>query len=73
MFLLNSLGIGILTKKYRKTHKNAYFVDFDPPNDIFKQNRQGRPLLKFFGEFLKNFWKFFFTKFWTYDVILAPK
>jgi len=64
MFLKNSLCIGILTKKYRETHKNAYFVDFDPPNDIFKQSRQLTPPLKFFLRIFKIFffWKIF-TKF----------
>ena len=73
MFLLNSLGIGILTKKYRKTPKNAYFVAFDPPNDIFKQSRQLTPQLKlfllififfFFEKFSRNFdlWRYFGPK-----------
>ena len=33
-----------------KTPKNAYFVDFDPPNDIFKQSRQLTPIF-----FVENF------------------
>ena len=71
-FLKYRRGIGILTKKYRKTPKNAYFVAFHPPNDIFKQSRQLTPPLKFL---LRIFYYFFFIfhKMLTYDVILAPK
>ena len=41
MFLLNSLGIG--TKKYRETPKNAYFGNLDPFNEFFRQIHPYRP------------------------------
>ena len=37
-FLKYRQGIGILTKKYRKTPKNDLFDQIDLINDIFEQN-----------------------------------
>ena len=72
MFLLNSLGIGILTKKYRENAKNAYFGHLAPFNEVFSQIHPYRPPWNNFSNFLeKNFFDHF-PKILTYDVIFTP-